>query len=1695
MLKQRIVWTVLPNGIDKNGDLKFSVFVSPRLGTTDAVSELQLDQFPDFLNWTGKVTTIDFGVKLDKAPAVIPVTLDDTQIDKGLWGALFKDTTFVRPHEFKDLQGSIMRTFPVKSLLSYVKKKYVTLGEKSPASLPLLQPRRDDDGKLLDDQAATLETLIDEMGDVLQPEKDIISEVSGDDYDRFMEAVQSGAVTMVLTYIDTCLRTRKFKLSEKAKISKIDPYNMKISDGENEYFMEDTGSAFVMYRYLDLYHKLDEELQKTKVLDPQKLYGLKKEKLDFLQAGRFYDRKEMEQPYYFKPNAKMIKPMPQQPEIDFHQMLATLGDHPLLMRKLGLVLDFTMPRPAVPFSYIHLVPQWQAGNPPAAANVDSSPRTYCILTNTRLSAKPKTGSHIKEGMLDLANVDDDHDGVSDYNLVQYDPDGAALKMLNSTDSIRRQLKKKYLFQVPIQAFLGKACDITLLDMKRYALEYAPKGYQLSRYAKISKPAAGKWTLTDRNDVFEIERTASMLKVSRKLKAPYDAPDDAGLPSFRSAGIALTKAARAFNLNAHLVVMAGKNKDLEDDKPVFLYADDLVRGYRVDIMDHSQSTPLWRSLCRRTGKYTFPDENPKIEVDVGTGDRDDEGYVKGASTSAGHQKDSGLYLHETLFRWNGWSLCAKRPGKTIVSSTSEEEVFLFNWNDVTADNTQLIKFLEDFLDIRWAKDAVIQKSGTDIITVTGTSNSLTLTVETDNTVTLKTEDGTTCLYKLKEEGGDRNVYTYFLRQDEDPGLTTNKAVTEFKLETSFSAKPGSLPSLRFGHVYSMRTRIADIAGNGEPYDSTDSSMASKRIKYTRYEPLIPPAVVPRARFTEGEAVEHMVIRSNFDCTAGDYVESEHVKKALVGLEHTYEEDNQRHIVPPKTSLEMAETHGKFDEYFGQGKHYQEGYNIALKEEGTLAQDKIVNTKTGEKESIPDPDAVEIIIPPHPEKVSEDEVPGKYIIHKEEELLLPYLPDPIGRGAAFRSLPGVISSGTPDLDKIIDPGLDLNVIKVPYYAGPPETPEWYDALPFRIKIVERPGSIAGNSCDETFDNTYDPPEWKDCVLTVFLAKAQVARVRYSCYLDKDDLELMGIWKWLKTSPEKVKLERYALSGSHWMLTPYRELVLVHAVQQPLCEPTIPVLAAIKNKIGDTFATIEGDFHLSVKSTGKVDLLANWTEPVDDLEQDAPGKINVNAHAFELKIDTSFQDTITLPLKPCGKHPHEFGDTRYRLVNYYLKGTTRFREYFHPRVIDYWFCWDDISQSDTDPLVDFLENALKQGWVKTAEITVSNETITVEDENHSLTLTLGRVKVTVTLKNDTEEEYEYNAPEENGKRYIYAGSTDKISRTGPVHTVDVFNSARPAAPKVLYIVPTYGWEEPNLGEDRWDKFERKRVGGGLRVYMDRPWYSSGDGELLGVVLCYHAVEDKLKPYVTQWGMDPLRSSNMPKGVLTVGDFSNVEESGYGLSLEELKDQGGPTLNVAGFKPEYNTERKLWYCDILFRPEIVTSYYPFVRLALTRFQPKSITDAHLSRVVLTDFVQVANDRTLNIEFSNDRQFFISVSGYGTGDRNSNHVYVSIEAADSESPEKFGWVPIDGTKAQPNPYKLALAPLDARTYHWKWHGELELPLSRNKNRYRVVVMEYELLRADTEEVTKKPSPDREHELTREAKRLVYFDVVEIPPS
>src|SRR5262249_52480910 len=155
------------------------------------------------------------------------------------------------------------------------------------------------------------------------------------------------------------------------------------------------------------------------------------------------------------------------------------------------------------------------------------------------------------------------------------------------------------------------------------------------------------------------------------------------------------------------------------------------------------------------------------------------------------------------------------------------------------------------------------------------------------------------------------------------------------------------------------------------------------------------------------------------------------------------------------------------------------------------------------------------------------------------------------------------------------------------------------------------------------------------------------------------------------------------------------------------------------------------------------------------------------------------------------------------------------------------------------------------------------------------------------------------------------------------------------------TFGWQrqsDTNLQRS-------VRFGGGLRVYLQRPWYSSGEGELLGVTLwstfAHGALTAdlrvKFKPYITQWGMDPIWETGALGGWPSVYNFAGDNPSDFGVSMEEHITGPGNApgrVDVVGFPATYDPDRKLWYVDLTLNLPTDT-YMPFVRLALARYQP----------------------------------------------------------------------------------------------------------------------------------------------------------------
>ena len=255
------------------------------------------------------------------------------------------------------------------------------------------------------------------------------------------------------------------------------------------------------------------------------------------------------------------------------------------------------------------------------------------------------------------------------------------------------------------------------------------------------------------------------------------------------------------------------------------------------------------------------------------------------------------------------------------------------------------------------------------------------------------------------------------------------------------------------------------------------------------------------------------------------------------------------------------------------------------------------------------------------------------------------------------------------------------------------------------------------------------------------------------------------------------------------------------------------------------------------------------------------------------------------------------------------------------------------------------------------------------------------------------------------FYPPGTNVTKATAHPVLVDIPSSARPATPKVAYVVPIYDWQ---LTQPNSKTTVSERSPSALRVFIDRPWWSSGIDELLGVVTWPGAEAGPVIPilrararsangvrrqraiggggginsaipsseaeYVTDWGADPVfGSSALPSLHPRVSTFSNATESGFGLSIEE---DAGISVNVAGHPVLFDATRNLWYCDIAINTG--ATYTPMVRMALARYQPNSVSGVELSRIVLADIMSLEPGRTATVVRKGAHELSsVSLSGF----------------------------------------------------------------------------------------------------------------------
>lgn len=130
---------------------------------------------------------------------------------------------------------------------------------------------------------------------------------------------------------------------------------------------------------------------------------------------------------------------------------------------------------------------------------------------------------------------------------------------------------------------------------------------------------------------------------------------AALPALQSAGIAIIHTDRA----AATAAMLARQEEIEiaADPPTVLYADDLVRGYRLRLRKDNSATPTYPCRRREQHRIQKPDGGV-IQFDVPVAD------AWASSAVAVDRARAQLFLQETLVRWEGWALCAPRPDSIV-----------------------------------------------------------------------------------------------------------------------------------------------------------------------------------------------------------------------------------------------------------------------------------------------------------------------------------------------------------------------------------------------------------------------------------------------------------------------------------------------------------------------------------------------------------------------------------------------------------------------------------------------------------------------------------------------------------------------------------------------------------------------------------------------------------------------------------------------------------------------------------------------------------------------------------------------------------------------------------------------------------------------------------------------------------------------
>ena len=551
-----------------------------------------------------------------------------------------------------------------------------------------------------------------------------------------------------------------------------------------------------------------------------------------------------------------------------------------------------------------------------------------------------------------------------------------------------------------------------------------------------------------------------------------------------------------------------------------------------------------------------------------------------------------------------------------------------------------------------------------------------------------------------------------------------------------------------------------------------------------------------------------------------------------------------------------------------------------------------------------------------------------------------------------------------------------------------------------------------------------------IRVRLPKGTVVTAELSTAPDTDLLEHMALGQKLDDKTTEV-----AHSGLNRSMSPRRQITFVHAVRLPLLPPSFGPMTATRTDVGQTDVVIDGTLGVHRATTEHVVLRSRWKDPIDDPALD------------HLALGTPVQQVtkrviIDVPIPLDGDDDAdelaatslELGDTKRRTVDVIAQGFCRFSRYFTERI-------DFITGAPGNTLVLNEKGVVLSSVVLTrpdsGERFVRGVHFDVDRDTGELS-----ILDTTTIPQGATCRVEFIP--------LPVSRLSLKAATGKKFTFDVPSSAAPDLPSVVGVLPAFS-RQVRQTASRITVVHDGRV---LRLHLDRPWFSSGAGELLGVAI---DSQGESAPSLTRWGRDPLTAGTGATLDPTVASFPNSSEVATGVDGR---------FDVAGHDVAFDAERKLWIADVLVDAQF--GYRPFAQLHVCRYQPLALDAQHVSATVELAPLRLGASRRVVVSQQSANQVRVRL----TGPDNVNLVAVVLQEADSTIADPdLRWHDVSTTP-------LARSGTTSAAVH---AGLVSIPQTGNERR---------LVVEDSERVT----VESESELA-EGAVVAYREVIPIPPD